>query len=129
MIQIERDNDGSWPDEALACFTRSMSITASYAPTVLDNLEDITDYKSARDLRGHQPTATCGSCGADIIWAESTSTGRTAPIDADPHPDGNILLRGDGTYTVIPTPEQKEAIVVPLHLNHFVTCPNADSHR
>lgn len=33
----------------------------------------------------------CGSCDAPIIWA-STVKGRPMPVDAEPDPDGNILL-------------------------------------
>lgn len=49
------------------------------------------------------------------------------PLDAEPRPDGNIYIEGDKAHvypagSLFPAPG-------PLHLSHFVTCPNADQHR
>ncbi len=75
--------------------------------------------------------STCRSCGARILWATTTND-RRIPIDADPVPDGNLVL----TY---PSPAAALAIVVdpaqpmlddpPRYVSHFSTCPNADQHR
>lgn len=64
----------------------------------------------------------CRSCGAEILWAVTTS-GKRMPVDATPEPYGNVQLEtvdgvlrasvvghGDGT-----------------HVAHFATCP--DVHR
>lgn len=36
----------------------------------------------------------CRRCKGRIVWAK-TKAGRTMPVDADPHPDGNVVLRAD----------------------------------
>lgn len=35
---------------------------------------------------------TCWTCKAPIYWAVSDSTGTPIPVDAEPVPDGNVLL-------------------------------------
>lgn len=74
---------------------------------------------------------TCRSCDASIVWAD-TSSGSRMPVDAEPVPDGNLVL----TY---PSPGRALALVVdpaqlllddpPRYRSHFATCPNADQHR
>lgn len=63
---------------------------------------------------------TCRSCGADVIWAQ-TSKGRHIPLDAVPASDGNILLT-DGIARVV-DPGQGHFV------SHFVTCPQAHQWR
>ncbi len=73
----------------------------------------------------------CTGCNAPIVWAE-TSTGRAMPVDADPVPDGNVLL--------FPTIDRKWLAVVlgadeaqasrsERHKSHFATCPVASRFR
>jgi hypothetical protein len=73
-----------------------------------------------------------------VLWLRSTSTGKLAPIDAFPSPDGNVVVHADlGTYDVVkPEPEglfagdgAAAAIRPRLHLNHWVTCTNATARR
>lgn len=82
---------------------------------------------------------TCRWCSAEVLWLRSVATGRPAPIDAFPDPDGNIAVDvAAGTYDVVgrtprpvPTltdPEPAEPPVV-LHLNHWVTCRNATRRK
>lgn len=74
----------------------------------------------------------CGSCDAPIIWA-STVKGRPMPVDAEPDPDGNILLHarpGRGPLAeVVPAGQDGLIAGEQLRLSHFATCPNADQHR
>jgi hypothetical protein len=75
--------------------------------------------------------STCSSCSARIVWAD-TASGARMPVDAEPVPDGNLVL----TY---PTPGRALALIVdpaqttiddpPRYVSHFATCPNADQHR
>ena len=64
------------------------------------------------------PVSTCRSCGAAIVWAKTT-TGKSMPLDAEPVPDGNIVLH-EGVAYVTGTGDRK---------SHFATCPNAARHR
>jgi hypothetical protein len=66
-------------------------------------------------------SATCRSCGAAIIWAE-TVNGKKMPLDADPaeRPNGLFRLEGDKAISVSGEP---------VYISHFVTCPNAAQHR
>jgi hypothetical protein len=72
----------------------------------------------------------CRSCRAPVTWAE-TEAGRRIPVDAEPSQRGNLVLR---ERTGLPP----LAVVVvgavadgegPLHLSHFVTCPQASQWR
>lgn len=67
--------------------------------------------------------AKCRSCGADIIWAR-TSSGRNIPVDADPTPDGNVELTGT-TVVVHPGPVPD----LELRMAHHATCPQAAEWR
>lgn len=71
----------------------------------------------------------CRSCHAPILWLANTTTGKFAPIDRDPDPDGNIVVLNQGQYQVLsPTGRldaRAEGFV--LYKNHFVTCAQADS--
>lgn len=79
-------------------------------------------------------SATCRTCGADIIWAE-TMAGKRAPIDAEPNPEGNVVLFDDGGPTRCmslggPILDKARADdETTLYTNHFATCPYAASHR
>ena len=69
--------------------------------------------------------STCGSCGEPIIWLKHQRTGKPAPIEAKIDPMGNILTDvAHGTYCIA---NAQERVCYPeqLHLNHFVTCPQA----
>ncbi len=65
----------------------------------------------------------CRRCGAWIIEAV-TERGTHMPIDPEPHPDGAIqlLYQGDTVLAVIRIRDRPTD--VPLHRNHFATCPN-----
>lgn len=73
-------------------------------------------------------SATCKSCGAEIIWA-LTENGKRIPLDAEPiaPTPGRFLLSNDDppvatAITIAKTPLRQ-------YVSHFATCPNADSHR
>lgn len=68
----------------------------------------------------------CRSCDARILWAK-TEAGKAMPVDREPTPEGNLLLRGDGTVHVVAEGEVLPGM--PLHTSHFVTCPERDSWR
>ncbi len=71
-------------------------------------------------------SAKCSACGAPIIWAKHEKSGKPNPIDADPCPDGNVLLRGD-FYMLVPKAERVDW--PKLHKSHFSTCPEAQRFR
>lgn len=66
-------------------------------------------------------------CGTPILWLRHAGTGRRAPIDADPAPDGNIVIDLEqGEYAVL-AGERLTRLRddgAELRLNHFVTCKN-----
>jgi hypothetical protein len=43
---------------------------------------------------------TCNSCGAPIRWSR-TLKGSYMPLDAEPNPDGNVVLYDNGTCRVL----------------------------
>lgn len=77
------------------------------------------------------PGDNCRSCGNPIVWAV-TKRGKNIPIDPQPTPNGNILLRDniaghkDAVYlsaAIQPNPGEKK------YTSHFATCPNSKAHR
>jgi hypothetical protein len=62
------------------------------------------------------------------MWLDHATTGKPAPIDVEPVPDGNIRIGvAFEHYTVLSGDERQDAIDRgdELHLNHFVTCPQS----
>lgn len=39
---------------------------------------------------------TCRHCGARIRWVVTAKRGKPMPLDAEPSPEGNVVLRADG---------------------------------
>jgi len=67
----------------------------------------------------------CRSCHAKIYWLKNEKTGKPAPIDKDPAPDGsgNIEIEeGKGIYRVVGKGPGR-------HTSHFVTCPASGAWR
>lgn len=75
--------------------------------------------------------ATCASCGAPIVWAE-TVNGHPMPVDAEARTDGNITLIERETlppvalYGKVTQPELGDP---PRYVSHFATCPQATQWR
>lgn len=92
--------------------------------------------KPAREL--HR-VARCSAdgCDAEIIWCRNTSTGRAMPVDADPHPQGNIQIHAPHSDRSMPSmsvQNPRRAAVARMagtkfHLSHFKTCPAAADFR
>lgn len=56
------------------------------------------------------------------------------PLDAEPHPEGNITLGyiGGEEVAIVVTGAERAAVQIDgreLYRSHFATCPNADQHR
>lgn len=69
--------------------------------------------------------ATCKDCGAEIHWRSHQRTGRSAPINVEPDPTGNIVLLPGEKYRIA-IERDPDSI---LHTNHFATCPFAKKFR
>jgi hypothetical protein len=61
--------------------------------------------------------ATCKSCEASILWAE-TENGKKVPLDSKP--EKRYILKAEDAAVVV---------LRSTYVSHFVTCPDADSHR
>jgi hypothetical protein len=73
----------------------------------------------------------CNHCRAAIVWC-TTAAGKAMPVDADPDPNGNILLGQPGpdgrpTAGVLGPRQQLGARAGGrrLHLHHRLSCPKA----
>lgn len=69
---------------------------------------------------------TCRSCGAPIIWVP-TANGKKMPLDAEPNPSGNVIIR-DGALMVGASAENVrdgEQLLMP----HWATCPESERFR
>lgn len=74
--------------------------------------------------------ARCKSCGATVLWARLAS-GKLAPINPTPCPDGNVQLfrRPDGTvYGLVLAKDQRPPGAI-MRKSHFADCPAADEFR
>jgi hypothetical protein len=77
---------------------------------------------------------TCRSCGAPILWATVELSSTRMPVDADPAPEGNVLIRrepGRIWARVLGGAELRQARHEheSLHRSHFATCPDAADWR
>ena len=83
--------------------------------------------------------STCRSCGAALTWVQ-TEAGKAMPLDAVPHPDGNVEMTGRWERSKMGATVPVVRVVVPQaslfgdeaptrYLPHFATCPQADEHR
>lgn len=72
----------------------------------------------------------CRSCGQRVIWTV-TEHGKHMPVDAEPHPAGNITLipRADGGATAHVLQKHEHAGGAALYRSHFTTCVDALNWR
>jgi hypothetical protein len=71
----------------------------------------------------------CSACHAEIRFAK-TSTGKSMPLDANPNPEGPIVLTGHpGVVTFLSEAEKNDGQLRYRFTSHFATCPKADQFR
>lgn len=70
------------------------------------------------------PIRTCKSCGAAIIWRQHPATKSPMPLNAEPDPNGSMVLVGDKWAMLAQVATNR-----PRYMPHFATCPNAAAHR
>lgn len=67
----------------------------------------------------------CKTCRAFIRWVE-TEKGHRACLDADPVPNGNVVLREGRAHFLRKGEETRPD--EPRYVVHHATCPNARQH-
>lgn len=73
-------------------------------------------------------TAPCRGCGADIIW-KYTEAGKRMPLNAESIPEPVAgAYRIDGQHCIAAQPMFDPPGTV-YRLNHWATCPVADSFK
>jgi hypothetical protein len=69
--------------------------------------------------------AECQGCHAEVNWLPNDETGKMAPVNVTPDPEGNVIYVA-GKYHVL-TDKEKRANVAGASTArftlHFVTCP------
>lgn len=60
-------------------------------------------------------------CGAALIFRAHYRTGKSAPIEPYPVPNGNIRLLPGGRYAVL-TRDELEGAEPPLYVSHYANC-------
>lgn len=69
----------------------------------------------------------CEKCGTEIIFLRHARTGKLAPIEVKPDPQGRFQINWqDQTYTTIFTPKVSRQ---DYYENHYVRCPAAQFFR
>jgi hypothetical protein len=77
-------------------------------------------------------SSRCATCDARIVWATNDKTGKPAPIDAHPDPDGPVILLPGDRYRVLTKAErlgEPVAVRTLRYTNHWQTCPNPPARR
>ena len=69
--------------------------------------------------------ASCRSCEAPVIWAE-TPSGKHMPLDERPTPKGNLVYVGGIARAVT---DEDRRLARPLYTSHFATCPDVAAFR
>ena len=78
--------------------------------------------------------STCRSCGAEVLWAETTG-GKRIPLDPEPVAAGALLvvkrrMSPSGELVPLVRPVRRgEAPASPRYQTHFASCPDADRWR
>ncbi len=70
----------------------------------------------------------CRSCSAPIFFAK-TCTGKNAPIDWTPRPDGNLQVMCVDELAWILNKDEDDQANVDHFVSHFATCPQAKKWR
>ena len=114
--------------------------------TKLENVHLQIRGERARTRPAAAGSSVCSGprCGAAIRWAE-TRTGKPIPLDAEPHPDGPVVLEprpgGKPSLAIVvgkpkPAPAQLDLLAPPLEVDdrprwmpHHATCPDAPRFR
>lgn len=65
--------------------------------------------------------STCRACPAEIRWARTTN-GKAIPLDATPHPDGNVRLVGEVAHVIGPAPTLDPDDDGTRYMPHHATC-------
>lgn len=69
-------------------------------------------------------TATCRSCGAGIVWAD-TKAGKLCPFDLHLSPEGQWGIDDTTTPPLAAKIEGHAGVVTEGFTSHFATCPDA----
>jgi hypothetical protein len=73
----------------------------------------------------------CRSCGKPVVFATMPS-GKKAPIERDPVPDGNVVLERDllgDVHARVLKKGETVAAATPRYRNHFIGCPERELWR
>lgn len=68
--------------------------------------------------------ATCSSCGAEITWVKSVTSGKPMPLNAEPE-KRIVLVDAIGDLDR----DGVRGRVVDTYTSHFSNCPHAEKHR
>ena len=137
------------PDSRFACYAHWKTLTKQQQNVIYESYNaylakqmDIEELRSIQNgileeiKAGKQPTLElerCRSCNATIRWVRVKSTGTLMPINSEPDPRGNIVLKDNLAHFVKAGlfDEEVEGISAnaPRYISHFASCPNAKKHR
>jgi hypothetical protein len=86
------------------------------------------------ELRFKQSLGACQrpACAAMVLWLRHPQSGRLAPVDANPAPNGNIVVDlAQREYSVLAGDRLTAArrAGTELRLNHWVTCEDPPRRR
>lgn len=70
----------------------------------------------------------CNGCGAAILWVRTAATNSLMPLDAEPNPKGNVVIKDGLAHTL------NGSLFEPMldgerYMPHHATCPHAAKYR
>ncbi len=71
----------------------------------------------------------CRSCKAPLLWVRTAAFDSLMPLDADPVPDGNIVLIDGKAHVMKGDLFEPFIDDRPRYKSHHATCPEADKWR
>ena len=74
--------------------------------------------------------STCRHCGARIRWVITAKRGKAMPLDAEPTPEGNMILRRRGRRAVVldtQTAIYAVELGTPMWRAHFASCEHKEN--
>lgn len=81
--------------------------------------------------------AVCAGCGSPVEWRKNDKTQKSAPVNVEADPNGNVWLEGQEEYHVLTKAERASVVAPgffdgeerPRYTLHFATCETPEAFR
>jgi hypothetical protein len=71
----------------------------------------------------------CRGCGAEVLWIHTSATNALIPLNVEPDPKGNVVIR-DGKAVTLKKDDLFDSLVDgEKYMPHHATCPKVAEFR